>query len=146
MDEALALLRWPDGRIGQFVQNRIASKAPTALIISPWRDVAASSEFRLFYKGGRMVGASQYHHSRVYPDMVSRKQELAAAIFVIAPQIGQALHMPDVVVDIELIPQARGALTMTLIELNPYLSITDPCLFSWASGGNFDGTLRVRHS
>ena len=116
-----------------------------ALIISPWRDIAPTSEFRLFYAGGRMVGASQYHHSRVYPEMVNRKQELAAALSVITPQIGQALHMSDVVVDIELILQPGGAPIGRVIELNPYLSITDPCLFSWANGGNFDGTLRVRY-
>lgn len=54
VDEALSLLQWPDRRIGQFVQNRITSKAPMALIISPWRDIAPTSEFQLFYKGGRL--------------------------------------------------------------------------------------------
>jgi hypothetical protein len=54
-------------------------------------------------------------------------------------------HVDDVVFDVFLDVKYGGldsSIDVRLMELNPFIPKTDPCLFDWSVEGDFDGSLR----
>ena len=113
-----------------------------ALHISAWRDIPAWSEFRLFIRDLKIIGASQYHHQIKFPEIETHYTEIASGLSSFVKRLLPRLHLNDVVVDVSVLPDEQGGFEATLIEVNPLIVRTDPCLFTWNRGGDFDGSLR----
>ncbi len=60
--------------------------------------------------------------------------------------IHEATHLDDVVFDVFVTMKQKGPVRVwevKLLEINPLLPMTDPCLFTWIGGGkDFDGSFR----
>lgn len=142
--QAMTTLRAPGPRVAGIARQVLAEDRDDALYLRPWREIPRWCEFRVFIHGGQVVGISQYHLDRSYPEIHSRGQEISGALGGLLQRLLPVLHVPDIVADVALDPSfATPAL---LLEVNPYLRRTDACLFRWGQGplkGDFDGGFRV---
>jgi len=63
------------------------------------------------------------------------------------PDFLEAIHLDDVVFDVFVKSRTVGNETVhetKLVEINPFSETTDPALFDWRGGGDFDGSVRFR--
>lgn len=141
--QVLGTITRPDARVARALLSAVSARSGLALHLVEWRDIAPWSEFRLFIRDRRLVGASQYYCDREFPELSLAGTALHAAIPAFAEALGRTLHMADVVADIYLAPDGRNGLEAELIELNPFSPLTSPCLFTWHRGGDFDGSIRT---
>ncbi len=131
----------------------IRENYPPTLFVRQWIDLAKWQEWRCFMRGRKLVGISQgnYLDGRI-AECVEHKDSVRWAIEQFFPRFREACHLDDVVFDVfvmrkEYVP-ADKIKTVTwevkLLEINPFFEFTDPCLFSWQKGGDFDGSIRVK--
>lgn len=139
-----ATITRPDDRIARALLRALAPPAPLALHLVDWRTIAPEEELRVFIRGGRWIGVSQYDLTRVHPWLLRHRDEVEAALSRFAAALAPALHLRDVVVDVALI-RGEGALGVELIELNPFLPETDAGLYDWRRD-DFDRRLRLREA
>lgn len=142
-------LRWPDTRIEGYLRNRLSGGSLARLVLLPWVAMEPWQEWRVFIEDGRLLGVSQYHSSQVFPELRQHVQAIGQAVSTFCETLLPALHLPSVVADVHVSPAGRDRLHTKLAELNPFLPMTDPCLYSWSDlsrldGGRFDGGLRYR--
>lgn len=117
------------------------------IFVRQWLDIPRWSEFRCFMKGRKLVGISQYDcknlgHCAEIVENASRIQTAIAAFF---DHFRLISHVDDVVFDVFLdVKHGRldSSIDVRLMELNPFIPKTDPCLFDWSVEGDFDGSLR----
>jgi len=110
--------------------------------VREWRDIPHWAEFRCFMRDRKLVGVSQYFYRELWcpgDALVSPRELLADLTETFWPRFQRICPLDDVVFDITT--DNPGA--WTLIEINPFFDLTDPCLYSWADGGDFDGGIRV---
>lgn len=91
-----------------------------------------------------MIGVSQYQHQSSFPDISANEYAIKASLSDFSRDLLDALHTETVVADVFVERQEKGRFRTTLIELNPFIQRTDPCLYSWKNGGDFDGGFRYR--
>ncbi len=138
---ALWLLRRPNPRPAGLVRRGLQDGAEMSLFLFPWLPIPKWAEFRMFIREGRIIGVSQYHADGIFPEIARHEVRLQAALAAFAAQILPRLHLPDVALDVFAEPIADG-FRIRLVELNPMVQRTDPCMFTWANGGDFDGSFR----
>lgn len=143
--EAVQLLVDPGERAARMVHRCVVSGHPVALYLRRWHEIPPSGEFRLFIRDGVFVGASQYHHTVVFPGLSESVSAAQAEIGRFVGELVPQLPMPSVVADV-WIDASRGALRTTLIEINPYMRVTGSALFDWDREDDFDGSLRFLDS
>lgn len=109
-----------------------------------WLPVAPQNEFRCFLRNRKLVGISQYnYHNGPIPWIQEHEQELEWVIGnIFAPQFIKASHLDDVVFDV-VVRNRESEWSCKMLEINPFLEMTDACLFDWRDGGDFDGSLRI---
>ncbi|WP_146210255.1 hypothetical protein [Vitiosangium sp. GDMCC 1.1324] len=115
------------------------------LVVRPWLDIPAWAEFRCFMKQRRLMGISQYDckQSGPRPEIARNADAIHSAIRSFFPRFSAASHLEDAVFDVFVDGLERGGgLAVRLIELNPFLAQTDPCLFDWMRPDGFDGSFR----
>ncbi|MBK4218244.1 hypothetical protein JJJ17_20140 [Paracoccus caeni] len=112
------------------------------LFAFPWRYIPPWSEFRMFIRDRRVIGVSQYHHQSGFPEISANEHAIKASLSDFCSDLLNALHMETVVADVFVESQQNGRFSTTLIELNPFIQRTDPCLYTWKNGGDFDGGFR----
>ena len=44
----------------------------------------------------------------------------------------------------QVLASGMKVVEVELIEINPFFEMTDPCLFDWRGGGDFDRTFRYK--
>lgn len=137
-------LRWPDTRIEGYLHNRLSEDTLAYLVLSPWAPPERWQELRVFIEDGQVLGASQYHRDAVFPELRQNSEAIGQAVATFTSALTKVLHIPDVVADISIQADGKGAFSAQLIELNPFLPITDACLYSWTDKSRFDGGLRYR--
>lgn len=134
-------------RIWEDLRLAVAMQYPPHIFVRQWIDIEPWAEFRCFMQDRKLVGVSQYNylHGAVYPEIAQHQQSIEWALQMWFPDFVAACHLDDVVFDIFVKLRTRGNETQTeirLIEINPWGEFTDPCLFSWANGGDFDRSFR----
>ena len=142
----LDILSLPCKRATTFIADSLVNEYDLNLYAFPWRDILPWSEFRLFIRDRKVIGVSQYHHQEAYPEIQDNLDAIKASLLPFSRQLIEALHMDTVVADVFVERQEDGRFKTTLIELNPFIQRTDPCLFTWKNGGDFDGGFRYRKS
>ena len=138
------VLRRGNMRVASSLSLYMQAKQDSHLFIFPWHDILPWSEFRMFIRDRRLVGVSQYHHHAAYPEIEEHVTPIKAALKAFSRDLIDVLHMDSVVADVFVAQHDGRDFKTTLIELNPFLWRTDPCLYSWKSGGDFDGGFRYR--
>lgn len=136
-EEIVKLLMHPGRRAASLVWRCLQARQPVALCLREWQDIPPASEFRVFIQQRRVVGISQYHWQRVFPEIEHRIEGIRTVAREAAETIAALAHLPSVVADI-----AVAELRWLLIELNPACDFSSWCLFSRDSP--FDRTLRYR--
>lgn len=126
-------------RVGRALAAHVGVKKPAVLHLRQWRDIPRESEFRVFFRDGQVIGVSQYFWRLTFPRLVDDHRSIAAQLVDFLPRVAAALPMPDCAVDLCLDPAEPF-----VIEVNPLVRATDPCLFSWNDPASFDATLRIR--
>ncbi|SFA62819.1 protein of unknown function, partial [Paracoccus halophilus] len=111
-----------------------------------WHDIPLWSEFRIFIRDRRVIGISQYHHQSGFAEIPANERAIKASLSDFCRDLLDALHMETVVADVFVERQDNGSFKTTLIELNPFIQRTDPCLYTWKNGGDFDGGFRYREA
>lgn len=140
---ALSLMERRNARVAALLGAARTAHAPVSLYITEWRDMAPDAEFRAFVYQGEVAGISQYHHRRIYHRLLTDAVPIEAALRDALSDIVRHLPRSTLVVDLEWRPSDDERPVM-VIETNPFTTQTDACLFSWANGGDFDRSFRVR--
>jgi len=134
-----------------------------------WVNITKWAEFRCFMKDRELVGVSQYHYNEHFVELEKWIEDVHADIghsnqssietfkeVYILPYFKNHFeplcHLDSVVFDIFIDRECLNEpyRSVNLIELNPFCSLTDPCLFNWKSinpinptkEGDFDGSFR----
>lgn len=135
-------------RMADDLRMAIANNYAPYIWARQWFDIPAWAEFRCFMKGRKLVGISQYDyldgqaHAEITGDPGMIEWAIERNFF---ERFKAASHLDDVVFDVFLkaLPHPEGRqVEVKLLEINPMCEMTDPCLFSWRGGGDFDGTFR----
>jgi hypothetical protein len=105
------------------------------LLVREWLDIPRWMEFRCFMKSRKLVGISQYFYRDESPEIEKFKDSIKWALEMFFENLFvREIHLDDVVFDVFAHTQRRGNETVVdvkLIEINPYATWTDPCLFDW---------------
>lgn len=142
--DVLKIISRDDPRIGGFLARELTTEQAVFLHLREWHHIPPWSEFRLFIRNRQVIGVSQYHHQETYPEIQENLEAIKASLISFSCQLIDALHMDTVVADVFVEQQADDSFKTTLIELNPFIQRTDPCLYSWQNGGDFDRGIRYR--
>lgn len=124
---------------------RVAMQAgiDSRVYVREWLPIAWHEEWRGFLRHGRLVAASQYNHRHPLPVSV-KLETVRQAICRMEMDLAGALYggvLQDVVFDLWV--PSDDARELKLIELNPWGTPTDSCLFNW-DDADLDNTLRWR--
>jgi len=146
--KALQLLLDSPERVYDDVALAVGHNYKPQIWLREWRDIPAWSELRCFMRNRKLVGISQYdylHHER-HEELASNAASIQWAVerFFNALLL-PVIHLDNVVFDVWVMRRQHGnesVWEVRLLEINPFGPWTDPCLFSWKDGGNFDGTIR----
>lgn len=138
-----ALMSRPNPRAAALLRRAVEGRLGASLFVSTWHDIPPWAEARLFLYQGQLIGASQYHHHETFPEIAPRAVEIAASLRRLADALIPVLAAPSVVADTFVAPGPAG-LEVHLVELNPFDFATDPCLYRWSRGGDFDFAYRYR--
>ena len=118
------------------------------VFLRQWINLEPWQELRCFMRGRRLVGISQYNYLNKdrFPELAERAGSVEWAVRdLFFPRFRDASHLDDVIFDVFLLRKTSGnevAWEVKILEVNPMFEMTDPCLFSWANGGDFDGSFR----
>ncbi len=133
-------------RVARAIAAHLSSETALFLHLRKWHDIPPWSEFRVFIRDRRVIGISQYHHQSGFPEISASERAIKASLSDFFRDLIDALHMDTVVADVFVERQEDGRFKTTLIELNPFIQRTDPCLYTWKNGGDFDGGFRYREA
>jgi hypothetical protein len=134
--KALALL-CDSERIYDDLNLALSNNYTPHLVVREWIEIEPWQEFRCFYKNRRLVGISQYNYLKgeVFPEIIELAGAIEWAIRQKSEIIASLLPADDVVVDYIYRVKQRGNERINeviLLECNPFMVYTDPCLFNWS--------------
>jgi len=148
--KAIQLLTDASERVAEDLALALRRHYLPHIFVREWVDIPPWAEFRCFMRQRRLVGISQYQYleGAVFPEIAKWASGIEWAIrdgwF---PGFLAASHLADVVFDVFVRRRGRGSESeweVRLVEINPFYEWTDPCLFDWRGGGDFDGTFRYQ--
>ncbi len=140
---ALWLLRQPNPRVSGLIKRGLTDGADLSLFVFPWLPIPKWAELRIFIRDRGVIGVSQYHAGGTFPELARHEHAIKMALQGFLAAALPRLPLADVALDVFAEPLADG-FRIRLVELNPLVQRTDACLFSWANGGDFDGSFRFR--
>lgn len=142
--EVMQIITADDPRIANGLAVALTSAEPVLLHLRAWHDIPPWAEFRVFYQQKRVIGVSQYFWREEFPEIAAQESQIRAAIRLGLQQIWPHLRREDGVLDLALLPQED--LRPVLLDMGPFTPQSDPCLYSWVRGGDFDRQLRYRRN
>lgn len=137
----ITAIKHPDPRIDRALLAGLMSNNDITLHLIEWRDIPEYSEFRLFFRSGEFVGASQYHKNIQYDWLTENESQVKDAITRFIPKLNSAMHIENAAADVFVFEEDNG-LNAELIEINPFSIHTDTCLFDWHAN-DFDASIRL---
>jgi len=138
VEDALRLFRLQNRRLSSLLSLARIEEKPIALYAMAWRTIPPWSEFRAFVKDRNLVGLTQYHHRQPYREIYENPEIVKQTLTSTVQQLISALPTQNVIIDFEIQKDNR----IIVIELNPFVTNTSPCLYTWANMGDFDSALR----
>jgi hypothetical protein len=146
MNGAMWLMRQANPRVSGVIRQALADTQPLSLFVFPWLPIPHWAEYRIFIRHGAVIGMSQMHPTQVFPQIAQHETALSAALHQFSATILPRLKLPDVGLDVLAEPLAQGGFRIRLLDMAILGPRTDPCLFTWENGGDFDGTFRFRRT
>ena len=140
--DALRLMSMDNERVATFAVQYLLTEKPCVLFISSWCSIPKWAEFRIFIRDYKVIGISQYHHRTRYAELNAKLLALEHSLYAFAERLLETLHIPSAAADV-WIDLSDASEATHLIDLNPLIRQTDPCLFSWNDTASFDGGLRI---
>lgn len=141
--DVMQVITADDPRVARALEVMVAGGDPVFLHLRAWRDMPDWGEFRAFVRRGRVAGVSQYRWKETYREIAWHHDRIVAAIRSLLGTVVPELHLDDAILDLSVAPSGQAdEFAATLIEINPFSPHSDPCLFSWAGGGDFDEGFR----
>lgn len=147
-DDALKMLLNGSERINDDLHLALHHNYRPWLWVRQWHDIAPWQELRCFMHSGELVGISQYDyidHSQQgagghYNLLAAKAPYFKTAVEDFFPRFRKACHLDTCVFDVFV----GDGHQVTLLEINPFFALTDPCLFEDAGQwpGDFDGSFR----
>ncbi|NTE90142.1 hypothetical protein [Agrobacterium rubi] len=131
-------------RVAGLLASSLQNNFDVGLFIRPWHDIPHWAEFRLFMKNRAFIGASQYFHTMVFPEIEQSAKPIASALIDFAEDFISVSHLDDAIVDVFVEQKLETGWRAVLIDINPLIRRADACLFRWHNGGDFDRGLRFR--
>lgn len=143
-ERALALLTDSSERVHDDLSMAVHHDYGPSIYFRQWLDIPKWTEFRGFMRGRELVGISQYFYGEHLKKVAKNEQAIRRVIAnKFFPRFREACHLDDAVFDVLIRCHDLSFPADTrLIEINPFFDLTDPCLFSWKDGGDFDGGFR----
>jgi len=149
--EALEVILGVSERMMEDLLLALEMKYPPHVFLREWIDIPKWCEFRCFMRDRELVGVSQYHYFEWCPQAGKNRDGIRWAIDQFFPSFKEASHLDTVIFDVVvkhhgyIHPHERVRVSewsVKLLEINPFFEHTDPCLFDWRHGGDFDRTFR----
>lgn len=121
------------------------------IFVREWMDIPEWAEFRCFLKKGRLAGVSQYHYHQHFKELEKNYELISHWLrYYTNNYVNPACaDFESIIFDVAAIINRRESdlgtetsIQFKLIEINPFFEMTDPCLFDWRKGGDFDETFR----
>ena len=131
-------------RVAGLLASSLHSKFDVGLFVRPWHDIPQWAEFRLFMKARASIGASQYFHTALFPEIEENARAIAATLVDFADEFLTVSHLDDAIVDVFVEQDTKGDWRAVLLDINPLIRRSDACLFRWENEGDFDSGLRFR--
>lgn len=131
-------------RVAGLLASSLQSKFDVGLFVRPWYEIPRWAEFRLFMKARSFVGASQYFHTALFPEIEANARPIAATLVDFADEFLTVSHLDDAIVDVFVEEGQGGSWRAVLLDINPLIRRSDACLFRWENDGDFDNGLRFR--
>jgi hypothetical protein len=125
-------------RIYDDLQLALSNNYDSYIVVREWIPIEPWQEFRCFYKNRRLMGISQYNylHQEVFPELIKNKDSIQWAIEIKSDIIKDLLPANDVIVDyvykFKVHDENIQMNEVVLLECNPFMTYTDPCLFNWS--------------
>ncbi|ANB35821.1 hypothetical protein M2324_003925 [Rhodovulum sulfidophilum] len=134
-EDALAALSQPNGRVAACQRLLAPCLSDQSLHLFAWADIPPWSEFRVLVAGGQLLGITQYHPDRGWPEVAAAATRIEAALMraaeVLIKQVPESDFAADLFLDTSFVPR--------LIEINPLGPNTGLGLFV---ARDFDGGFR----
>jgi len=107
------------------------------LVVREWVEIKSWQEFRAFYKNRKLVGLSQYNYLKeeVFSEVAEMAGSIEWAIRLKSEMVAPLLPADNVIVDYIYRIRQHGnenVNEVVLLECNPFMVYTDPCLFNWS--------------
>ena len=100
---------------------------PIKIIIREWVDIPSKYEFRSFVKNKQLTAISQYFDTCFYPDLVAEEDLIKEKLYdFFTNQVAHRVPLNDYICDFAIDSNGR----VYIVELNPFSTTTDACLFS----------------
>lgn len=131
-------------RVAGLLASSLQNKFDVGLFIRPWQDIPHWAEFRLFLKKRAFIGASQYFHTMIFPEIEQSAKPIASALIDFAEEFLSVSHLDDAIIDVFVQQDTETGWRAVLIDINPLIWRADACLFRWQNDGDFDHGLRFR--
>jgi len=131
-------------RVAGLLASSLQNNFDVGLFVRPWHDIPQWAEFRLFLRARSFVGACQYFHKAVFPEIEADARPIAATLVNFADRFLAVSHLDDAIVDVFVAPDDEQGWKAVLLDINPLIWRSDPCLFRWENGGDFDRGFRFR--
>eukprot|EP01052_Picozoa_sp_SAG31_P017395 SAG31_NODE_1188_length_9481_cov_14.760819_4_plen_440_part_00 len=130
--DALALF-WCSERINQDMELALArpERWNQSFVVRRWVDIEVDMEFRGFVNDGVLNALSQYNHLFCSQTLLANRALIESQIrsFFAAEIIPKLVGFSSYIIDFAVTGASFEKLWV--IELNPFMSSTDGCLFSW---------------
>lgn len=99
------------------------------LFLREYKNIDRKDEFRVFVKDGEVKGISQYFYAEVFDELqdAEYRKQIENGVLELHKKMG-AFKLKDYIFDVW-----KDGDRFVLLEINPYSSWTDPCLFDWAT-------------
>ncbi len=121
------------------VRAAVRGGTTDCLTVRPFRRMDVNREFRMFFRGRKLAGMSQYRLRKHVPKIAKRKAEIWSKATVFAECISRGLLAEDIVVDVYLCSDGK----LLLVDLNARGDPTDPKLLNtWDR--DWDETIRLK--
>lgn len=134
--EALRIFNDCSERMYLDLQQAIYYNYLPHIFLREYKIIPLWSEFRCFIKDSELLGISQYNYTDLHiRDPLYWKFAKEKILEFFYKKIRPHLPLETIIMDVFYINYLdKGPNELLLIEFNPYLNLTDPCLFSWEEG------------
>ena len=92
-NDVLQILTTDDPRVGNALSVQVSSGDPVYLHLRAWRQIPDWSEIRLFFRGGRFLGASQYAYRTRHQQISSNAKQIEDLVATTAVGLLGHLHL-----------------------------------------------------